>query len=243
MNPLSLKQSTPSIEGVFRASKWLKHPLLIDGAEMRSLFDYLKEFFIFNVSMPTTWSQLQISQEDFLEKYQQYIEELKRGCLPDESSLRAYFSSGFSLDSSILYALKISPEKFLIKPTKPIIQLQSHHFFVSNVDKKFHSMVHSSDSIPWGIQFSYPQLYQDPQTEDIVKVANSQNFPNTALFARLAKWVRNNTVATPFIFDEKQTNASMRLGKNCFSWINAHPGLRLRGIQVKDLYAAGRNHP
>ncbi len=40
------------------------------------------------------------------------------------------------------------------------------------------------------------------------------------------QWVRDNTRATPFSVEGKKINATMRLGKNCFSWINHHPQLK-----------------
>jgi hypothetical protein len=228
-----LRQSTPQSEGLFRASKWLKHPILVDDTEMDSLFQYLGDFFIYNVSNPVSLKDSSVQKEVFLEKYEKYISALKSGEFPDESLVRTLFSCCFTANANPLYAMKISDEKFLVKPIRPVIQLQMHRFFISLIDGKFHSMSHSIDSISWGIQFSYPQLYQDPYTEEIVKVNQTEYFPNTALFSLLVKWIRNHTVATPFIYEGKQTNVSMRIGKNCFSWINQHPGLVAKNIKVR----------
>jgi hypothetical protein len=130
----------------------------------------------------------------------------------------------------------IGPErhtKYLIKPIRPVIQLQGHHFFYSTLDEKFHPMVLGPDSVTWGIQFSYPQIYQHPQSHLYAKVDDSLDFPNTALFRRLTQWMREHTTATPFIVQEKRTNSPIRLGKKCFSWIAKHPQLVAKQILVK----------
>ncbi len=59
-------------------------------------------------------------------------------------------------------------------------------------------MVLSRKSVTWGLQFSYPQLYQDPRTRQIFKVTDTPEFPNTALFSKLQKWIRSETLPTPF---------------------------------------------
>lgn len=230
MNPLRL--STPAQEGVLRASKSLKMPLLLDEEEMESLLTHLGAFQIYVVSEVVSLEHMLISKQDFLEKYKEYVQALKRGERPDEMRFRRYFSSVFTTTPEALYAMQVGEDRFLVKPIKPVIQLQAHHFFVSSVDGKFHSMVLGKESVTWGIQFSYPQLAQDPLTHAFSKVRDTPEFPNTAIFTRLAKWVRQNSVPTPFIFQGKQQFVPIRIGKKCFSWIKRHPELAERGLQI-----------
>ncbi|MFI5334974.1 MAG: hypothetical protein ACHQT8_07455 [Chlamydiales bacterium] len=228
----TLRQSTPEREGVMRASKWLKHQVLLDEGEMRTLFETLEPFEIFLVSEPVTEEGACIDKEEFLRLYSHYVQALKAGTLPDESRLRRAFSSIFSVTREALYAMKVGNNKFLIKAVRPVLQLQLHHFFVSSIDGKFHPMVLGKESITWGIQFSYPQLYQDPVTQDFAKVREGEEFPNTALYQKLARWLRRNTTPTPFVFQGKRSNEPIRLGKQCFSWINQHAGLQEHGVTV-----------
>ena len=44
---MTLRVSSPSKEGVYQASKWLKHQALLDPEEMRDLLDALGPFWIF----------------------------------------------------------------------------------------------------------------------------------------------------------------------------------------------------
>lgn len=213
-------------------SKQLKFQVLLDDSEMRSLLQDLVPVHICVVSEPTTLDRALISTEDFLEKYSCYVAAIKQGNLLNEKPLRRYFSSGWTSDLDTVYAMVIPSNKHLVKPIKPLIQLQGHHFFYSDLDKQFHPMVLSQESVTWGIQFSYPQLSQDPKTSDIVKVGKGDDFPNTALFVTLTKWLREHTLPTPFVVDGKRTNAPIRLGKQCLSWIGKHPQLAQKEIEI-----------
>jgi len=228
----TLRISTPAQEGVLRVSKWLKHQVLLGAEEMESLFSTLSPFSIYVVSEVVSARNGLISHEEFLEKYAAYANTLKEGNIPDETSLRRYFSAIFTVTPDILYAMQAGPDKFLIKALKPVIQLQGHHFFFSRVDGKFHSMVLGKGSVTWGLQFSYPQIYQDPKDHSFSKVVDSSFFPNTALFTRLVKWLRSNTIPTPLLAEGKRTNVPIRIGKRCLEWIDRHPHLIAQDINV-----------
>jgi len=230
--PQSLDLSTPEIEGVLQASKSRKFPILIEREEMEALFDALGDFFLFDASRPQTIETAEISKKDFLQAYGEYISGIKRNELIDEGILRPLFSAVLTEDPALLYAMRLSNGKVLIKQRRPVIQLQRHHFIFSEVSKTYHSGVIGEDSITWGIQFSYPQMYLDPKTRAISKVEKNALFPNTALFECLAKWVRHYTRATPFIYQGEKKNVPMRLGKQCFSWIQEHPGLKKNHLEV-----------
>lgn len=226
----AIEISTPEKEGILQVSKSRKLPILIDAQEMRALFKELGAFEIFDVSRPLLLESAVIPHETFLSAYERYVEGIQEGRPIEETDLKPLFSSIFTVDRSLVYAMALPNGKYLIKPRYPVVQLQRHHFIVSN---GFHSGVMGAESITWGIQFSYPQLYLNPHTQEISKVDKSPQFPNSELFQRLAVWVRHHTVPTPFIYEEKQVNSPMRLGKNCFSWINNHPSLKVKKLQVK----------
>jgi hypothetical protein len=176
-----------------------------------------------------------ISFEEFFQKYEGYISSLKEGKIPEEKSLRRYFSSVFTTTPDILYAIKVGEEKYLIKSLKPIVQLQAHQFFVSTIDQKVHPMVLGKDSITWGMQFSYPQIFQSPKSQDFFKVDTSEQFPNTVLFTNLVRWIRRNTTPTPLVIEGKKTFVPIRVGKKCMSWIHVHPQLLAKKIQIASL--------
>lgn len=227
---MSLRSSHQKDEGTLQVSKSRKIPLLISPQEMSLLFKALGSFELFDVSRPVDLESAKISREDFLNAYSLYIDGIKMGKLYDESLLRPFFSASMTTSSDLLYAQTLQNGKYLVKATRPVIQLQRHHFIYSDA---FHSGVMGTGSITWGIQFSYPQLFLDPKTKSIGKVEKNEEFPNTELFHRLTKWVRKYTQPTPFVVDGIRINQPMRIGKECFSWIEKHPGLKKRGIHVE----------
>lgn len=225
--PTLLRKSTPGNEGTLRVSKALKHQVLLDTDEMQSLFKELGNFYLFAVSEPVALEEAQI--EDFLTVYKKYIDALKNGQPLEDRLLRRAFSSAWTVDPSFLYAMEVAGGKFLVKPLRPVLQLQLHRFSLSDVDEKVHPLVLGPGSISWGVQFSFPQLFQDPKTEEIAKVP--RDFPNSELYWKLSRWLRAHTVPALFLFKGKRVVSSLRIGKQSLSWINRHPHLTARGIQ------------
>lgn len=217
----------------YHASKWLSVALLIDSDEMKSLFDALGDFLIFTVGTVVKKETGPVSHETFLSCYKDYIETLKSGRLPEDSTYRTLFASVLTVALDHVYAMHVGTDGQLIRISKPVVQLQAHNLDYSKADGKFRPMVFGKDSVLWGIQFSYPQLFEDPETHAVHKVDDNDQFPNTALFRALQKWTRQHTVPTPFIVNEKVVNVPMRLGKHCFTWINKHPQLEKKGLKVK----------
>lgn len=218
-----------------QASKWLKFQALVSREEISHLIEALGYFEIYFTGILTKSGEEQVSKEDFLNKYSFYIEALMQGEIPDESLYRSFFNTVFTVSSTCLYAIPASNGRQLIRIYKPVIQLQAHSMDYSTLDGKFRSMVFGVDSILWGLQFSYPQLYLEPTTKEILNVVNCEQFPNNALFKKLQKWLRQETIPTPFQVGSTKTNVPIRLGKKCLSWINTHPQLSKKGLLVQHM--------
>jgi hypothetical protein len=229
---LPLRISQVKVEGVLNVSKWIKHQVLLGREEMQSLFDHLGPISLYNISEVVAADDCALRNEVFLQQYGEYAHTLKEGKVPDEKNLRRYFSSVVSITPDVLYAMEVKPGAYLVKPIRPVIQLQLHQFLPSETDGKYHPMVLGNDSVTWGLQFSYPQIFQHPQTKQFSKVADDADFPNTSVFLRMAKWFRNHTVPTTFVWKEKSTSVPIRTGKEALSWVNFHPQLQAKGICV-----------
>lgn len=232
MNPLSLRRSEINAEPPMQVSKWLQVQVLLDAEEMGDLLDELGDFGIYLAGTLTRVGEGMISKADFLQAYSVYSEALKKGQIPEESFYRPLFSSVFSASPELLYVVPIAEEKQLIRLVRPVIQLQSHSIGYSVHDGKFRPMVFGLDTILWGLQFSYPQLYLEVRTKEVMQVTESDFFPNTRLFHALQKWIRRHTIPTPFLVGESKINVPMRLGKKCLPWINNHPQLVLKNLKV-----------
>lgn len=225
-----LTVSAPAEKGSFSVSKWLKHHVLLDFSEMENLCNHLKILYLFDVSTITALDQIPVSLGNFLASYQAYIASLKSGEVPEKQPKQ--FSSALSTTPAALYAHEIQKGRYMAKPLKPLVQLQPHRFFHSKIAGTIHPMVMSPDSVQWGLQIAYPQIFFDVRQGSYSKVQNHPDFPNTALFTDIAKWLRHHTVPTTFIFEGQKISTALRLGKECFSWIASHPQLQQQGLTV-----------
>jgi hypothetical protein len=205
-------------------SKWLKHYVLLDGPEMEKLFENLEVHF-FDVSRLTTAENSRFSKEQFLTSYNAFIAALKTGQI---GPLPLEFSAALSNSLEAIYTHEVLPGKYMAKPQSPVIQLQPHRFFHSKIQNTIHSQVMGPESIFWGLQIAYPQICLSEGS--YTKVQN--NFPNTALFTQIAKWLRHHTVPTTFLFEGKKIATPLRLGKESFAWVHLHPQLLTQGLAV-----------
>lgn len=226
-----LKLSHPKVEGTLNVSKWIKHQLLLSEDEMEALLSAIPPHAFYNVSEVVSADEGVITDATFLEQYGRYVAAIKRGEVPDEREFRRYFSSVVSVTPDVLYAMEVKTGAYLIKPIRPVVQLQLHRFLPSEIDGKYYPMVLGNDSVTWGLQFSYPQIFQHPQTGVFAKV--DAECSNTVLFTQMTKWFRNHTVPTTFIWKEKTTSVPIRIGKKALTWIHLHPQLQSKGISVR----------
>jgi hypothetical protein len=216
---MTLRTSLPTIEGVYQGSKYLKYHVLCDAEELAILMK--EDSWLYPLTGLNSGEA--IDKGTFLSEYGKWIEGLKQGRIPTDAELRTVLAAAMTAETEALWRQEVPGNRFLVKIGKPVIQIQAHFFTYSSLDGIFRPMTMGSGSIFWGLQFSYPQIYQDPKTMEFFEVDDS---PNTALFQKIKQWVRDYTRATPFVVDGKKVNVPIRLGKNCFSWIHRHPQLK-----------------
>ena len=221
---MTLSISTPECKGTYQGSKWLKFQLLCEAVELQALFERLRPFYLFPLT--GVGEGRAIEESFFLNVWESCIASLKEGRLPEESALRQILASALTDDLEALWLQKVEGKGYLTKIAKPVIQLQSHWFTYSDVDRVFRPMSMGKGSVFWGIQFSYPQIYQDPLTMEFREGERGR------LFEALRLWVREATRATPFCVNGEKVHVPIRLGKKCFDWIGRHPQLIEQGIGV-----------
>jgi hypothetical protein len=229
---MTLQYIQPKDAAEFLASKWLHFPFLVETDELKHLFDTWGNFSIFSCMGMQEKGKNSISCDAFLDTYSSYISALKHGTPLQDAAVRFAFTSLMTQKEDAIQAIEVQQTKEIIRAKKPIIQSQLHRFDYSDVDGKFRSMVFGNNTISWGLQFSYPQLYQDPLTRTIYNALDEKLFPNAHLFQKLKSWIRAETIPTPFLVQGKKTHCPIRIGKKCLSWIHKHPELHRRGIEV-----------
>lgn len=220
---MMLRRSNPEIEGLYQGSKWIKFQVLVEKRELEPLFESLEPFAIFPLSGFTDGKE--IEKNLFLETVDSWANDLKEGKLPEEGKVKKLVATAFTQDPDSLWLQEIPTKGYLVKVAKPILQVQTHYFTYSPIDEVFRPMSMGEGSIFWGLQFAFPQIYQDPKTHEFKEAENR-------LLPLVRKWVRNYTAPTPFVAQGKRTNAPIRLGKSCFPWIKNHPQLETQNIQI-----------
>ena len=222
----------PLSRGILKASKYIKIQCLLSSEELRELFTLLGELLLIYNHSPASLKEAILSAEDLFYFYEEYITAVKQEQGINFKPFGKKFSFLMTQDRDAIFAAPIEEDRYLIHSTRPIIQCQHHQFFVSGLDGEYHSMVLSPESISWGLQFSYPQLYQDPVTLEIQKVMDRVSFPNTEIFHKLQRFIREKTLPTGFEFMGQKKYVPFRIGKECLPWIGRHPQLKARGLTV-----------
>lgn len=224
---MSLRLSTSEKEGMYQASKYLKYQVLCEVDELARLFERLQSFSIYPLTGLTDGEE--IEKRAFLSEYGSWIQELKEGRLPTDGQLRKVLACAWTAEKEALWKQEVPGKRYLVKMAKPLIQVQAHFFTYSSLDGVFRPMTMGPHNIFWGLQFSFPQIYQHPKTMELLEVEEGLN---SELFQKIKVWVRDETRPTPFLVGEKRTNVPIRLGKSCFSWIHQHPQLQEQKIGV-----------
>lgn len=224
--------STQAQEGNLQVSKWLHIQVLLDDSEMEKLFEELGEFYIISVGKVLNKQNALISHKSFIQTYASYIEEIKAGKNPKEIHHQSNFSVVFAKQLEDFYAIDVSEKTMLVRPTQPVVQVQAHFMGFSPVDEQLRPMVRTIDCIPWGLQFSYPLIYQEPKKGDVYQALKDERFVNRLLFQTIQKWMRLHSRATPFMHKDRRFVVPMRLGHQCFAWVNNHPMLHFHGLLV-----------
>lgn len=206
-------------------AQWTPLRALLDIDEMRALCLQLPSLFLYQAGSVLKLGEGTLSLEDFLAAYAEYVSALHAGKLPPYKQLRHALCAFWSAESDSIAVQAVSPTEQVLSPAIPLIQLQPHAFCYSPFDNSFRSMVFGPTSIPWGLQWSYPQVYQHPTTQAIYKVAAEPKKPNTLLFRTLQRWMRHHTQPLIVSSQERRICLPIRVGPLCLKWIHKHPQL------------------
>ncbi|MEX0961985.1 MAG: hypothetical protein WDZ28_03915 [Simkaniaceae bacterium] len=214
---MNIPVSLPTNASSFKGAKWHKVQVLFE--DLSDLFSLLEPFHLVNAS--------EIKEEplddkrEYLKKYQDYIDALKNK-RPYVGRLSAFMTR--SLNS--LVKIEVKPGFYAVRVQKPVIQIQMHRFSYSPLDHKIHPMAFGESAIAFGLQFSFPQIYQT--NEGRVEQLSSKNFTNKDLFSDFKRAIRTLSRPASFLLDGKAIKTSIRIDARTFPWINDC----LEGVQV-----------
>lgn len=196
----------------YDVSKFLHLQMLLTPRELEKLFAHLGFFEIYDNSSVQTEKKA-LPQEEFLKIYRTYFDSL---FTKEKVPIKGY---AITCDPNAVKAVNVADGRVLIKPALPVIQLKEHSFIYGQ-DGAFHSNVHGQDVIRWGIQWSFPQIFVDPETKMVHHVLKEEKFLNAELFRKAMKWMRYNTKPTPFNIEGRIKRATFRIGLLCVDQVS-----------------------
>src|SRR3989344_3576127 len=214
---MTLKISTPGVEGVYQGSKFLKYHVLAAPEELEILWKDLGSFSMY----PLT----QLAQGDptphgaFLNAYGSWVDLLKKGQVPSDTDLKKFLAAVLTKEEDALWKQEIPGNRYLIKISKPCVQVQAHFFTYSGIDGVFRPLTMGTHAVFWGLSFSFPQIYQDPRTLKLLEVTES---PNRDLLRTIQLWVREKTRPTPFVVQGKKKTSQSNNGRFPQTRISPH---------------------
>lgn len=188
----------------YKVSKWLTSAGLFGVEEFQALLQELGDFLIFPTGELVHSFEAK-SHNVWIEEYAAYIDGLKTGAFKKLQPLLMTY------DKEDVYAISPREGKYLIYPQYPVIQIREHQFAITR-DNRVHSMVFGTESIRWGLIFSYPQIFYDPIEKRVVEVLKERESANTQGFRKLQKWMRDYTRPASFVLGGKKVNATFRVG-------------------------------
>ena len=106
----SLRTTTNAHEPPMQASKWIKCPLLISADEMDRLIKSLDPLHIYITGTLTPQGSGEVSTNEFLQKYREYVTQLSQGQLPDKLITEPFFPQSLQLllKRFMLFSLKVT---------------------------------------------------------------------------------------------------------------------------------------
>jgi len=228
----TLKKADPKQVGPYLCSKWISHHFLVSLEEFKDLLDMFNTNYIFQIGK--MFSDLTVDfKNELIQAYEHTLSVLKEGKI-DLNLLKQSLPVAIGKSPEAFYLFSPKEDIYTVKISKPVLQLQLNTFRYSHLDKTIRLNALGADSIFWGFKLSYPQIFQDPNTNKIEKIDST--FENFAYFSQIRKWMRDKTSVARFIIDQKKVVSTLRIGKKCLSCINLHPQLKEIGCEL-DNYA------
>ncbi len=222
---LPFKVSSIEKEGLMHCSKWLRHAVLFTLEEWNDFSSAIGNpmFVVTTVVDKSSW---QVSASEFKDKYLSYLEHVKQEASLPSPAMRRFFTLMISPSIDDFYAVEVGGGRFIIKPRLPVIQMQMYHAFISDLDRQIHPMVLHPQSFSFGLQFSYPQIYEDPVSHTFSKVLLDSQFPSSDVFKKMVQWFRANTKPVSILLDGKTLHAPFRQGKASSELVRENLGLQ-----------------
>lgn len=225
----TIQTSTIEKEGILKASKYQRVQMLLLKEELCELLTLLGPHVIIEHSKLLKESELLVSKESFLQRYEQYLEGMISGKMPRE--LLASLSLCISKSFENFYKIEVPGDRYLVKLKTPAITLQPFSFHFDQETKTIFTGVHSGERIYFGLEFSFPQFYETPKTRETVEILKNKENPETIIFKTIQSFARRQTNVTKIKVNKEIKNYSFRIGKSAHFILQKHQAMHTNALE------------
>lgn len=208
----------------YKVSKFISLDLLLSQEEFSHLLQELGEVFFFPVGNILYQEPYLLSKEEVMKKYDSYIKGLEG---EGEIFFPALCLTG---DKDAVYLLEVG-NGVTIQYQSPVIQIVEHRFMITS-DFRLQSMCFGQDAIAFGLRFSFPSLFIDLETNEVVHLFTEKERTNTMLFCKIQKWMRDYTRPVKIEKEGHTMRGTFRLGITFKEKISLHAFLEKQGINL-----------
>jgi hypothetical protein len=191
--------------------------------EWAHFFHDFPQLHLFRVASVVAKGKEEMEISEFLSIMTKFITEIESRSDIDIDPYRIPFSCALSPTISDFSVMHLPGERVLVKPREPVIQLRPLSLSMSP-EGALQTKSWGKDNIFWGIQLSYPQIFQDPQTKEIVQAL--ADHPNGKLFKEILKWFRLHTKPVSLAKRGKSLAFSLKVGAKSVYLLAKHEQIK-----------------
>lgn len=218
----------------FEVSRQQKIGFLYDTQDLKELSELFKDVYCIDLTRPGKPTDLIIKFSELLPSLENNIIRLKKNQVaPLSSTDQRLLNSSLSSTTDAIAELKLADSRSLLRPTLPLIQINPLRLYYNQELATIKSQVYGRDTIAWGIQLSYPQLFKDQESGDVISTLIPDSpLPNTALFKDAQKWMRRNTKICTFKSDNMTISSNVRITPRALEWVSYHSQLKEHNLYL-----------
>jgi hypothetical protein len=183
-------------------SNILSFYVLFSKDDLKEAFHVLEGFNFYNVSSVFPKVEKMPSKEDFLAFYESFLEALFTNNPIDNEKLKKMFSMAISSSEAFFTKKECSNDRLLMKPNRPVIQMQPCGLFSSSIDHELHAKSYAKDALCFGIKFSIALTYEDAIKHKIYHLEFTDR--EYQAFNELRRLVRHKTYPLTVMIDQEK---------------------------------------
>ncbi len=222
-----MKKIKGAPKSVLQASKWLEIPMLLTPDDFLKMLVFLEGTILSPLGNLVNENELCIDPLELSKVYANVCQLAFENKLISRDLIKK-LSLRIICKKENLIACELAQGRFIVHEQVPAIKMQALFLNYSKEENKIRSRVLGANQIFWGVELSFPQIYQDPLT---FKMKDSWNITEESkLFKSLQKWAREHTKPSKFQFDKVSQSTAFRRSKSLD--IETYPALALHKICV-----------